>query len=168
MTASVNDREGQPQGHHLDISALSDEEWSLENLAGCDGQFFKTMARLGRLNVLGQGKPVDSSPTIVSRSLPPLPFSQPGEGDYSNFEGNGWMHIITAEDLFTSETTEPETTSTQSWREWRQIRQTLQTWQLDPTILAETNPDAPLLTPDQRMDLGNISESFRYPALLYT
>ena len=168
MTASVNDREGQLQGHHLDISALSDEEWSLENLAGCDGQLFKTIARLGRLNVLSQGKPVDSSPTIVSRPLPPLPFSQPGDGDYSNFDGNGWMRIIADEDLFTSKTAEPETTSTQFWREWREIRQTLQTWQLDPTIFDETNPDAPLLTPEQRIDLANISESFRYSALLYT
>ena len=169
MTASVNDREGQLQGHHLDISALSDEEWSLENLAGCDGTLFQTIAKLGRLNVLSQGKTVESSPTIVSRPLPPHPFVQSPDGtDYSNFDGNGWMHIGVDEDLFTTKTSELETTATQFWREWREIRQTLQTWQLNPTIFDETNPAAPQLTPDQRIDLANISESFRYSALLYT
>ena len=169
MTASVNDREGQLQGHHLDISALSDEEWSLENLAGCDGRLFRTIAKLGRLNVLSQGKTVESSPTLVSRPLPPHPFAQSPDGaDYSNFDGNGWMHIIADEDLFTAKISGPETAATQFWREWREIRQTLQTWQLDPTIFAETNPDAPQLTPEQRIDLANISESFRYSALLYT
>lgn len=166
MTASVNDREGQLQGHHLDISALSDEEWSLENLAGCDGQLFKTIAKLGRLNLLSQGKPVDSKPLIVSRPLASLPFPQ--SSDYSNFDGNGWMRIVADENLFTSKTAEPDDGSTQFWREWREIRQTLQTWQLDPTNLDRNDPDAPSLTSDQRIDLGNISESFRYSALLYT
>jgi Fungal specific transcription factor domain len=168
MTASVNDREGQLQGHHLDVSALSDEEWSLENLAGCDGQLFKTIAKLGRLNILSQGKSVESSPTLVCRPLPSLPFIQPGAVDYNNFDGNGWMRIIADEDLFTSKTSEPDPTSTEFWREWREIRQTLQMWQLDPTIFDAANPNAPDLTADQRIDLANISESFRYSALLYT
>ena len=169
MTASVNSRECQLQGGHLDVSALSDEEWSLENLAGCDGQLFKTIAKLGRLNVMSQGKSVESTPTIVSRPLPVLPFMQPLDGaDYNNFDGNGWMRIIADEDLFEAKSAEPETTYTQFWREWREIRHTLQTWQSDTTIFNDTNPDAPLLTPEQRLDLANISESFRYSALLYT
>ena len=169
MTASVNDREGQLQGHHLDISALSDEEWALENLAGCDGQLFKTIAKLGRLNLLSQGKPVESSPTLVCRPLPPHAFAQSLNGaDYSKFDGNGWMHIVADEDLFTAKTSESENTATQFWREWREIRQTLQTWQLDPTIFDEANLGSPQLKPDQRIDLANISESFRYSALLYT
>ena len=164
MTASVNDREGQLQGAHLDVSALSDEEWSLENLAGCDGELFKTIAKLGRLNVLSQGKTVESSPTLVSKPLPPMPFTN---SDYSAFDGNGWMRMVADEDIFNSRTAEPDVQE-QFWREWREIRQALQTWQLDPTLFSGENSSAPELTPDQRMDLANISESFRYAALLYT
>lgn len=166
MTASVNDREGQLQGHHLDISALSDEEWSLENLAGCDGQLFKIVAKLGRLNILSQGKSVDFSPCVVSR---PLPTSVFAANDYRDFDGNGWMRMNADEDLFTSKTSDfSNNSATQFWREWREIRHALQTWQLDLTTLNISNPDAPTLTPEQRLDLANISESFRYSALLYT
>lgn len=165
MTATVNDREGQLQGHHLDVSALSDEEWALENLAGCDGQLFKTIAKLGRLNVLSQGKSVEESPTIVSRPFPQVPVTV--NLDYSNFDGNGWVRIVQDEDLFSSKTATPDVKA-QFWREWREIRRTLQTWQLDTSIFDCSSLEAPLLTPDQRVDLANISESFRYSALLYT
>merc|ERR1712230_316758 len=93
-------------GHHLDVSALSDEDWALENLAGCDGQLFKTIAKLGRLNVLGQGKPVEESPTLVSRPLPQTPF--PLYFDYSDFDGNGWMRMLEDEHLFSEKTSDPD------------------------------------------------------------
>ena len=173
MTATVNDREGQLQGYHLDVSALSDEEWTLENLAGCDGQLFKTIAKLGRLNVLSQGKPVESTPTIVSRPMP-LPPTM----DYANaFDGNGWARFADDDYLFSQKTqpnneTRPATSDqdiqTQFWREWREIRHTLQTWHLDTTLFDHTSMSAPLLSADQRLDLLHISESFRYSALLYT
>lgn len=165
MTATVNDREGQLQGYHLDISALSDEEWALENLAGCDGQLFKTIARLGRLNVLSQGKAVEESPTVVSRPLPQMPFGP--NLNYTNYDGNGWMRVVEDEDLFSTKSGKPGAI-TQFWREWREIRHALQTWQLDTTVFDSSSPEAPYLTYDQRVDLANISESFRYSALLYT
>ena len=165
MTATVNDREGQLQGYHLDVSALSDEEWALENLAGCDGQLFKTVAKLGRLNVLSQGKDVEEAATIVSR---PPPHAPPAPNiDYSRFDGNGWMRIVEDENLFTLKSAAPEV-KTQFWREWREIRQSLLTWRLDTAVFDSSSPEAPLLTYEQRLDLGNISESFRYSALLYT
>lgn len=165
MTATVNDREGQLQGDHLDISALSDEEWTLENLAGCDGQLFKTIGKLGRLNVLSQGLPVEQRPTVVSRPLPHMGF--PPNVDYGNFDGNGWMRIIEDESLFSTKTEEPDANA-QFWREWREIRHSLQGWQLDLSVFDCSSPEAPFLTTDQRADLENISESFRYSALLYT
>ncbi|KAK5331543.1 hypothetical protein LTR93_000546 [Exophiala xenobiotica] len=165
MTATVNDREGQLQGYHLDVSALSDEDWALENLAGCDGQLFKTIAKLGRLNVLGQGKPVEESPTLVSRPLPQTPYAL--NLDYSDFDGNGWMQMLEDEHLFSEKTSDPDVKE-QFWREWREVRQSLQTWHLDTTMFDRSSPEAPLLTPEQRVDLANISESFRYSALLYT
>ena len=93
-----------------------------------------------------------------------MPFTN---GDYSSFDGNGWMRMVADEDLFNARTAEPDLQE-QFWREWREARQALQTWQLDPTIYTEENSSAPDLTPDQRLDLANISESFRYAALLYT
>jgi hypothetical protein len=165
MTATVNDREGQLQGHHLDLSAQSDEEWALENLSGCDGQLFKIIAKLGRLNVLSQGKPVETSPTIVSRPMPEKPY--PANYDYNNFDGNGWTRMVEDESLFSAKSAEADV-KTQFWREWREIRHALQTWQLDTTLFDVTSSEAPYLTAEQRFDLANISESFRYSALLYT
>ncbi|EXJ84596.1 hypothetical protein A1O3_05266 [Capronia epimyces CBS 606.96] len=165
MTATVNDREGQLQGHHLDVSARSDEEWALENLAGCDGQLFKTIAKLGRLNVLSQGKSVEKMPILVPR---PIPKTPPGlHLDHKNIDGNGWVRLVEDEKLYTIKTADQDIQA-QFWREWREIRQTLQTWELDTTTFDSFSPEAPYLTLDQRIDLSNISESFRYAALLYT
>lgn len=169
MTATVNDREGQIQGFYLDMSAFSDEEWALENLIGCDAQLFKTIAQLGRLNVLAQGKAVTKNPTVVCR---PLPMSPAGL-DYNNFDGNGWMRMVEDDSLFSVKTDRstpggPQEQPTQFWREWREIRHALQMWQLDTSLFDATSVAAPYLTVDQREDLANISESFRYSALLYT
>lgn len=154
FTSTVNDREGQLQGIHLDISSLSDEEWALENLAGCDGRLFQIMAQLGRLNVLSQSKPVDQNASIVSR--PPPLFS-----DFTSFDADGWSNLLADEDLFQMNSDDMRT---QFWREWHEIRRALQSWQLDTSILDSTTP----LTLEQKIDLSNISESFRYSALLYT
>lgn len=157
MTATVNDREGQLQGVHLDVSSLSDEEWALENLAGCDGRLFKTIAKLGRLNVLSQNKQVEESPTIVSRPLS-TPFNTV---PVNRFDGNGWANLLADEDLFNVQEV-ADSRRTQFWREWREIRTTLTEWTLEPAAHTST------LDSDQFGDLANISESFRYSAFLYT
>ncbi|KAK4242279.1 fungal-specific transcription factor domain-containing protein [Achaetomium macrosporum] len=81
ISASVNDREPQlttsfygvpPDAHLLPPGA--------ENLVGCDRELFKTISKLGRLNLLSQHRPVQhiltSSPlprvTASSRSASPL------------------------------------------------------------------------------------------------
>ncbi|KAL9107408.1 MAG: hypothetical protein Q9227_007692 [Pyrenula ochraceoflavens] len=156
FTATVNEREGQLQGTHLDISSLSDEEWAMENLAGCDGRLFKTIAQLGRLNVLSQGKSVQEKPQIVPRPPPMFP-------NFDTFDEDNWSSILADEDLFQSSS---DDTRTQFWREWKEIRHDLQSWQLDTTIFDSTSSTP--LTLDQKVDLSNISESFRYSALLYT
>ncbi|KAL2418610.1 hypothetical protein ABEF91_004376 [Exophiala dermatitidis] len=165
MTATVNERESQLRGHHVDVSASPDEEWALENLAGCDGQLFKTIARLGRLNVLSQGKPVKETVALVTRPLPAMPAEL--NMDYSNFDGNGFMQLLEDDELYRVRSADPDVKA-QFWREWREIRQVLQLWEFDSTAMDSSRSDAPSLTGDQRMDLYNISESFRYAALLYT
>jgi hypothetical protein len=163
FTATVNDREGQLNGSHLDMASLSDEEWSMENLAGCDGRLFKIIAKLGRLNVLSQNKPVEDGsppPIRVPRARPFFP-STSLPGDSHLFDGNGWASLLADEDLFNTH----DDSRAQFWREWKDIRQSLEEWELDMSFYDPTCVE--ICGPNQ-VDLSNISESFRFSALLYT
>ena len=160
MTATVNDREGQLDSDDLDTSKVNGDEWALENLAGCDGRLFKIIAKLGRLNLLSQNKPVaNQSPR---RSTSPTSKGQSPESksqdyysmNYKAFDGNGWSTMI-------DDAAGEPTNRSQFWQEWSSIRKKLQEWQLDDNTMSPP-PD------DDRRDLYHISESFRYSALLYT
>ena len=160
MTASVNDRESQLDSDDLDMSTLNGDEWALENLAGCDGRLFKLIAKLGRLNLLSQGKPVAggstrSSPTANVQQLP-SPVTKNHDYysmNYNRFDGNGWSAMVEEEPAEAN-------TRAQFWKEWNDIRGRLQDWQLDGTMTPPPEGD--------RRDVYHISESFRYSALLYT
>jgi len=162
MTASVNDREGQLDGDDLDMSTMDGEEWALENLAGCDGRLFKIIAKLGRLNLLSQSKPVSESSPRSSSSPTAKPLRLPSPGpksqdyysmNYNRFDGNGWLKMVEDEG--------PETDNrAQFWKEWTAIRKRLHDWQLDDSMSPPPEGD--------RRDVYHISESFRYSALLYT
>ena len=160
MTACVNDRESQLDGDDLDMSPLNGDEWALESLAGCDGRLFKVIAKLGRLNLLSQNKPVAGCSTRSSPAakVQPAPESTTKNQDYysmnyNRFDGNGWSTMV--------EEDSPEAdTRAQFWKEWHDIRERLQTWQLDGKMAPPSGGD--------RRDIYHISESFRYSALLYT
>ena len=160
MTASVNDRESQLDGDDLDMSPLNGDEWALENLAGCDGRLFKLIAKLGRLNLLSQNKPVAgcsnrSSPTANVQQVP-SPATKNRDYysmNYNRFDGNGWSAMV-------EEGPAEADNRTQFWREWTDIREKLQNWQLDGKMTPPSDGD--------RRDIYHISESFRYSALLYT
>jgi len=162
MTATVNDREGQLDGDDLDMSKLNGDEWALENLAGCDGRLFKIIAKLGRLNLLSQSRPVSgeayprssNSPTAKAQRLPsPGPKSQDYYSmNYNRFDGNGWSSLMDEEPS--------ENDRAQFWEEWNDIRKRLHEWQLEDSMTPPPEGD--------RRDLYHISESFRYSALLYT
>ena len=166
MTATVNDREGQ---FHLDMpsTAVLDDssDWALENLAGCDGRLFSTIAKLGRLNLLSQGKPVSDlqTPNTTPKPKPqPLPRTPDFYSmNYSRMDGNGWSDLLEDDDLFPSN---PDPRA-QFWKEWSAIRKALEEWHLDvsPPSSAPSSP-----TEVNRRDILNISESFRHSALLYT
>ena len=162
MTASVNDRESLLDGDELDTSSLNGDEWSLENLAGCDGRLFKIIAKLGRLNLLSQNKPVKDRSARNSTSPPSHPQQLPSPGpksqdyysmNYNRFDGNGWSAML-------PDTPPPETDRLQFWKEWHNIRKRLNDWQLDDSMSPPSEAD--------RRDIYHISESFRYSALLYT
>ena len=161
MTASINDREGQLDGDDIDMSIRDGDEWALENLAGCDGRLFKIIAKLGRLNLLSQSKPVSessprssSSPPSKAQRLSPGPKSQDYYSmNYTRFDGNGWSPMIA------EEASHPDHRA-QFWKEWTAIRKRLHDWQLDDSMSPPPEGD--------RRDVYHISESFRYSALLYT
>lgn len=191
MTATINNREGQLQGPLLDMTCLSDEEWAMENLAGCDGRLFKVIARLGRLNVLAQKKPVDPSYKInMHAAMPVLPPS------VSHYTPNG-MNVAYATNLYSNPPV--QVGNAEFWTEWHSVRQQLEGWRLDALSLAGGHdlstlsppyscgslssspssaptfasvPMSPgsksLVAPNNMTDLSNISEAFRYSALLYT
>lgn len=165
MTATVNDREGQFTDNASNISLSSpfpDEEWALENLAGCDGRLFSTIAKLGRLNLLSQGKAVVGSPSpkpSPKASSPPR-TQEYYSMNYSRIDGNGWSTLDDSPFPHHSDG------RTQFWTEWHEIRQKLQEWSLNSTSLPPPKHTPALAV--NRLDLMNISESFRLSALLYT
>ena len=58
MIATTNDREAQLYGSCLDVSDESEDKAILEMLTGCHGGLFDIVAKLGRLNLLSQKRPV--------------------------------------------------------------------------------------------------------------
>lgn len=192
MTATINNREGQLQGLYLDMTCASDEEWAMENLAGCDGRLFKVMARLGRLNMLSQNQHVDPSYNIdMPAAMPVVPPA------LSHYTPNG-MNAAYAATLY-AHPQAAQWGNPEFWAEWHSIRQQLESWRLDPTQFAGvhdsnqltqspsnscgslsatsgptmmSSPTTPNLSvtvaPSNLADLSNISEAFRYAALLYT
>lgn len=165
MTATVNDREGQFHSDDCDELVFENEEWALENLAGCDGRLFQTISRLGRLNLLSQNKPVTdhSSNTIPKIQPQPLPKTQEYYSmNYNRFDGNGWANLLDEDELYVSQTD----SRTQFWTEWADIRDKLQAWRLDVSSLPAPMYSSSLEV--NRRDLEHISESFRCSALIYT
>ena len=164
MTATVNDREDQL----ADVDAMSNasDDWALENLAGCDSRLFSTIAKLGRLNMLSQSKPVraESLSTIPKPQPPPTGPNAVKSQDYysmnhKRLDGDGWGPLSSDEGI---PTTDMSDSRVQFWREWTDVRNALQDWRLDSTKASSPQ------SPEDYLDLNNISESFRYSALLYT
>jgi hypothetical protein len=199
MTATINNREGQLQGMYVDKSCLSDEEWAMENLAGCDGRLFKVIARLGRLNMLSQNQPV--TPFSENAGLAATPVVPPSLSHYAMNTPLQPSPINTMDAFLPLPPDDPpdQTGRSEFWTEWHSVRQQLESWRLDTTSfgagydvssLSPSNscaslspsvataptfsspPLSPLsqyfVDPTNLVDLSNISESFRYAALLYT
>ena len=114
MTSTVNDRETQIGGDSLAMLDYSTNLGALEQFSGCDGRLFKLIARLGRLNLLAQGRPVKEhiggGETPISQTHQPSSTLQPNRKrkfrapkslsplDYQNIDGNGWGTPILSSD----------------------------------------------------------------------
>jgi hypothetical protein len=180
IAASINDREAQLSGGYLEmVTSPTNSNYALENMVGCDSVLFKTIAKLGRLNLLSQHRPVmsDNASNIqVRRPAPPQP--RPGLAgqalaDFYNlhshsFDGNGFASTLDDDSSFhmlTSSSSHDDLRTT-FWLEWKSARRSLQEWEYDASRLVATLPATP--SPNQLRDFGYISEAFRYSALLYT
>ncbi|PGH09751.1 hypothetical protein GX51_00431 [Blastomyces parvus] len=184
LTATINNRDCELKGDYLDVAASGHDDWALANLAGCDASMFKIIGQLGRLNMLSQGKvgPEPSSmnewpiataplpPNMLHHTSMPPPFNESYDATYPL-----QLHVEDA-----VPTTIPPTPGSDSraefWREWHALRQRLESWHLQlpegpraaPASATVTNPfPHPHISPTNLSDLSNISESFRYSALLY-
>ncbi|KAL4920511.1 fungal-specific transcription factor domain-containing protein [Aspergillus aurantiobrunneus] len=190
MTATTNDREIQLHSRHVDLTAASDSEWGLENLAGCDASLFKILSHLGRLNLLSQNQDQNTQPSphiFIPTSVPP-----PSMAYYTpNVLLSGLPQCDT--NLFPLPTPPRPGDQTKQplsptfWAEWFSIKQQLEAWRFPqdrfnppPSInSAPTSmhayispPSSPLyqttIAPQNVEDVFHISESFRHSALLYS
>ena len=164
MTATINDREDQLAD--VETMSTTSDDWALENLAGCDSRLFKTVARLGRLNMLSQSKPVRAESISTTpkpqprRTSPNAASSQDYYSmNHNRLDGDGWAPSPTEEGILTPDMSDSRV---QFWREWTDVRNALQDWRLDSSKASSPK------SPEDYLDLNNISESFRYSALLYT
>lgn len=198
MTSTVNDREMQIKGESLDMLDFSANLGALEQFSGCDGRLFKLIARLGRLNLLAQGRPVranggaDATPRVSAVRGPPTRFGRKRKArgqmrsldalDYDNLDGNGWGTPILSSDDDAPGSADDEMPSPvdggngsapderkEFWQEWHDIRSRLQAWQMDESVVGIPAENAGSEhLSHDQRDLVHINEAFRFSALLYT
>lgn len=198
ISASINDREAQLNTSFFGV--MPDAQvlpLGSENLVGCDRELFKTIMKLGRLNLLSQHRPVQnllsasplSRPGMPSRSQSSSPNLQGGfkpthqshlsvdvyGSSPSRFDGNGFGTTLNDEDIMSAALSSSyDDHRSTFWREWKDARIALQSWEFDPqrliaSLTAFTGNASPNPpTSAQIRDLGSLSEAFRYAALLYT
>lgn len=188
ISASINNRESQ---FGTPYSALIPDSNALpagvENFVGCDRELFKTISKLGRLNLLSQHRTVSNPSTLsgedMTRSHSPfgVSFGHASRGSFGGgldiynlppgprFDGNGFGSTLDDEEYMASlsrSTGMYDTQQANFWTEWKDARVALQNWKFDASSVAANLPGSP--SPAQIRDLGTLSEAFRYAALLYT
>ncbi|KAJ5489068.1 hypothetical protein N7539_003958 [Penicillium diatomitis] len=150
LTATTNDRDVQLRGKCLEISSITDGEWGLENLAGCDGRLFKLISQLGRLNLLSQDKqPTESRPADVSvptASLPPnMVFPGWNTVDMDTTAGTQYAqgYEPSAGNMPPSSDQTGRPSSAAFWTEWYSLRQRLESWRFDPPSASQASFSSP-------------------------
>ncbi|KKK15539.1 hypothetical protein ARAM_004677 [Aspergillus rambellii] len=195
MTATTNDREIQLHTTCVDLAAVSDSEWGLENLVGCDAGLFRLIAHLGRLNLLSRNQEANTavpSNIFIPTTTPPpsmvyctpnlFPPGIPAAIDPSGFPPPTLPRP-------SGQAQQP--LSPAFWAEWYSIRQQLEAWRLPRDLPGSvfptpsrvpygrtmmdaymSPPSSPLarcgVAPENVKDVLHISESFRHSAILYS
>ncbi|KAF7616153.1 fungal-specific transcription factor domain-containing protein [Aspergillus flavus] len=190
MTATTNDRETQLRGACLDIAAVSDGEWGLENLAGCDPSLFKFIAQLGRLNLLSQDHKIKApglADVFVPSSAPPpsMTYHYSPSSLMSDIPAVSNTYSLPLPCLPQSSDPTRRPSSPTFWAEWHSLRQKLESWRLprqdsqhigavpasttNAYISPPSSPSSHAVVTHQNLeDVFHISESFRHSAILYT
>ena len=182
ISASINDREAQlSSGSHGLMCEAQLLPPGAENLVGCDRELFRTISKLGRLNLLSQHRPVQQIPTSPPRSVPsrsqspltsPIGHSYKGSlggsrqqlGDMAfNKTSNGFAPMLDTDDEMLASSYDDLRSA--FWHEWKETRSALQSWEFDSARVQASLPCA--ASPSQMRDLGKLSQAFRYAALLY-
>lgn len=162
ISATINDREAQltPSGESQLLPPGS------ESLVGCDRVLFKTVSKLGRLNMLSQHRPVDNmADSLNDEQSPAMKSPMPPA---ARFDGNGFGSTLSEDELLISSmstSAEYDDRRALFWKEWKEARQELQNWHFDAASAAITIRGSKV---GHLRDLENLSEAFRYAALLYT
>ncbi|EAW13161.1 Zn(II)2Cys6 transcription factor [Aspergillus clavatus NRRL 1] len=190
MAATTNDREIQLRGPCLEIAALSDSEWSLENLTGCDANLFKYIAQLGRLNLLSQEQEV-STPALPDIFVPTVSLPPPIVHGVPTLDvpGMGSNHNYPIPVTIRPTDRSERPLSPAFWDEWFGLRQQLEAWRMAPQRWESTSlsdpvqstfprlpymspPSSPsaqyVVAPQNVEDVYHISECFRHSAILYS
>jgi hypothetical protein len=189
ISASVNDREAQLNNPFYAVQ--SDAQLlphGAENLVGCDRELFKTIAKLGRLNLLSQHRPVQNLlassplPRVITRSASPLgaPFKPPpllNGPDHHHSIFGGPSHPINSnvrfdstgygtlddEDMLGAPTLQPPTTYDDPrslfWREWKEARLALQSWEFDSARVRASLTASPPSSPSPQSQTGQPTTS---------
>lgn len=169
LTSAVNDRETEIRGDSLDMANLTANLGALEQFCGCDGRLFKIIARLGRLNLLSQNRPVredDESIAITEEGESTLSSTELGKGFGKDFYAPIFEDVTRrrssshATQNIHHPSSDPSDDRSAFWREWRSIRGHLNDWSVG------VQPDNSALTKSQS-DMMHLSEAFRFSALLY-
>ncbi|KAF2749032.1 hypothetical protein M011DRAFT_493322 [Sporormia fimetaria CBS 119925] len=163
MTSAVNDRETEIQGESLDMMNLTADLGATEHLSGCEGRLFKLIAKLGRLNLLSQNRPVRDTDETPRASPKPSKRQDFYSFNFNQLDGNGWGSLI--EEPVSPTTPTADMRPSTFWDEWNDIRTRLQDWQMESSPSSTTPDDA---SASAQSALLHMSESFRYAALLYT
>ncbi|KAH3946006.1 hypothetical protein HBI56_077320 [Parastagonospora nodorum] len=170
MTAAVNDREIEVRGDSLDMMNLGSNLGQMEHHSGCEGRLFKLIARLGRLNLLSQNRPVRDNDDTPTSSPRPKKLNDFYSFNFDNVDGNGWGTPISEQPNPMSPSAREDPRSA-FWTEWNDLRIRLQEWEFGdagevPADSCDATSSMLLMSPAQAA-LFHISESFRYAALLY-
>lgn len=194
ISATINDREAQLADLHDGLAAGVMPAGAV-NMVGCDRELFKTIGKLGRLNMLSQHRPVQNMASSLQAAAgadgeSPLAARGMGHGykdsissvhsqtqgsdmyptpSSQRFDGNGFGSVLDDDELLTSAmstSTAFEDRRALFWAEWKEARQALQHWHFDATAVASELPGGP--NPGHLRDLESLSEAFRYAAMLYT
>lgn len=194
LNSTVNDRETEVKGASLDMVNLSTNLGPLEHMSGCEGRLFKLIARLGRLNLLSQERPVRESDEKLTSPIGPRKrgFVDEETGtsppkarfDVSKGDGNCWGSLIyspTPLPVQGTPTSAMRTTVSVSgaqsfpdsrhdfWIEWRHIRSRLEAWDPSNVSTIAHNVDVDGMSFDRpHPDMALISHAFHAVAMLYT